>query len=90
MRRLPSKKALRRFGIAVGVVASIVLAVVAVSQRVRAAAGEPSAHLADHWHEGHRIVDREGRLLREIGSEAEQRGRPVALDQMGDRIVLAT
>ncbi|MDI1428976.1 penicillin-binding protein 1C [Polyangium sorediatum] len=90
MKRLPSKKALRRMGIAAGVVASIVLAVVAVSQHVRAAAGEPSARLADHWHEGHRIVDREGRLLREIGSEAEQRGRPVALDQMGDRIVLAT
>ncbi|MDI3283479.1 penicillin-binding protein 1C [Polyangium sp. 15x6] len=90
MKRLPSKKALRRLGVVAGVVACIVLGSVVASQRVRAAAGEPSAHLADHWHEGHRIVDREGRLLREIGSEAEQRGRPVALDQMGDRIVLAT
>ncbi|MDI1479760.1 penicillin-binding protein 1C [Polyangium sp. y55x31] len=90
MKRLPSKKALRRLGVVTGVLACIVLGIAAASQRVRAAAGEPSAHLADHWHEGHRIVDREGRLLREIGSEAEQRGRPVALDQMGDRIVVAT
>ena len=90
MSRLPSKKALGRLGVAAAVATSVVLGVVAVSQRVRAEAGEPSARLADHWHEGHRIVDREGRLLREVGSEAEQRGRPVALDQMGDRLVLAT
>ncbi|MRG92382.1 penicillin-binding protein 1C [Polyangium spumosum] len=90
MKWRPSRKALGRLALAAGVITCVVLGVAVASQHVRAAAGEPSASLADRWHEGHQIVDREGRLLREIGSEAEQRGRPVSLDQMGDRIVLAT
>src|SRR5688572_10437889 len=87
--RRPSKRAMR-LAIGAAVAACLVLWVAVASRRVRAAAGEPSERLSDRWHEGHRITDREGRLLREIGSEAEQRGRPVPLDAMGDRIVLAT
>ncbi len=89
MKRFRSKKALR-LALAAALAAWFVLCIVALSRRVRAAAGEPSERLEDHWHEGHRVEDHEGRLLREIGSEADQRGRPVALDAMGDRIVLAT
>lgn len=56
----------------------------------RAAAGEPSARLEEAWHEGHRVLDREGRLLRELPSEAGLRGRSVPLAAMGERVALAT
>lgn len=56
----------------------------------RSAAGAPVDRLSETWHEGVRVLDREGRLLRELPSEAGQRGRSVPLDRMGDRIILAT
>ena len=56
----------------------------------RAWVGDPQASLEDGWHAGHRIVDRDGSLLRELPSELGARGRPIALEQMGDRLVLAT
>ncbi|AKT39116.1 penicillin-binding protein 1C [Chondromyces crocatus] len=56
----------------------------------RGAVGEPSAHLDDHWHEGRVVVDRKGRALREIPSEAGHRGRSLPLEALGDRVVLAT
>lgn len=56
----------------------------------RSAAGAPVEQLSDTWHEGVRVLDREGRLLRELPSEAGHRGQPIALNQMGDRIVMAT
>lgn len=57
---------------------------------VRARVGEPSAALADNWHEAHRVLDREGRLLREITSDLGLRGQPRALGDLGPRIVTAT
>src|SRR5688572_28983068 len=56
----------------------------------RSAAGAPTDRLGDAWHEGQRVLDREGRLLRELPSEAGHRGRSVPLARMGDRIVLTT
>jgi len=64
--------------------------VVVSNQLVRAEAGDPSQKLEEHWHEGQRVVDRNGKLLREVGSDAGQRGRPISLDTMGDRILLST
>jgi penicillin-binding protein 1C len=59
-------------------------------QSYRASAGEPSEHLSDAWHEGHRVLDRRGNLLRELSSEAGQRGRSLPLEAVGERLVLAT
>jgi penicillin-binding protein 1C len=56
----------------------------------RARAGEPSARLDDRWHEGRRVLDRRGRLLREIPSAAGHRGRSLPLEEVGERLVLAT
>lgn len=56
----------------------------------RARAGEPMDRLSDTWHQGHRVLDREGELLRELPSEAGQRGRSVPLDAIGERLILAT
>jgi penicillin-binding protein 1C len=57
---------------------------------VRARVGEPSSALEDDWHEGHRILDRHGRLLRELTSDLGLRGQPRALDEIGERLVIAT
>lgn len=59
-------------------------------EQTRASAGEPSEQLAGQWHEGHRVEDRNGKLLREIGSENDLRGRPIPLAEMGERILAAT
>jgi len=59
-------------------------------QFVRARAGEPSAALTDTWHEGHRVLDRRGRLLRELTSDLGLRGQPRALEDMGPRLLAAT
>ena len=52
--------------------------------------GEPSALVAERWHVAHRIVDRNGVLLRELPAEGGHRGRELALHEMGDRLVAAT
>lgn len=57
---------------------------------VRAGAGEPSEALVERWHEGHRVLDREGRLLRELTSDLGLRGQPRPLDEVGARLVAAT
>lgn len=57
---------------------------------VRARVGEPSSELAERWHEGHRVLDREGRLLREITSDLGLRGQPKTVDELGPRIVAVT
>lgn len=57
---------------------------------VRARAGEPSAALSDDWHEAHRVLDRDGRLLRELTSDLGLRGQPKPVDDLGPRIVAAT
>ncbi|MCC6551530.1 MAG: penicillin-binding protein 1C [Polyangiaceae bacterium] len=56
----------------------------------RARVGDPAPGLAAGWHEGRRVLDRRGRELRDIPSEAGNRGRSLGLEEMGDRIVLAT
>lgn len=57
---------------------------------VRARVGEPSTELADPWHEGHRVLDRHGRLLRELTSDLGLRGQPRELDELGPRLLAAT
>ena len=57
---------------------------------VRARAGDPAAQLADRWHAGHRVLDREGRLLRELTSDIGVRGQPLALEDIGPRLIQAT
>jgi penicillin-binding protein 1C len=56
----------------------------------RSLVGEPSGALNDDWHRGHRIVDRHGALLRELPTDAGSRGVPMAMEDMGDRLVIAT
>ena len=56
----------------------------------RSHVGDPESALTQPWHAGHRMVDREGVVLRELPSEIGARGTPLALEAMGDRLVLAT
>jgi penicillin-binding protein 1C len=56
----------------------------------RAQVGEPTARLGDRWHEGQRILDRHGRVVRTLPSDLGQRGRAIPLEAMGDRLVVAT
>ncbi len=56
----------------------------------RKTAGEPSALLDETWHEGTRVLDRQGRLLRELPGPQGNRGRSLTRTEMGDRVVLAT
>jgi len=60
-------------------------------QLLRSTVGEPSAEaLEDTWHSGHRIVARDGRILRERPSEAGLRGRERSIEAIGPRLVQAT
>ncbi|MCR9164994.1 MAG: penicillin-binding protein 1C [Nannocystaceae bacterium] len=56
----------------------------------RAQAGDASALLEDDWYSGHRITDRDGVMLRELPAEDGRRGRPIPLEDVGERLVLAT
>lgn len=80
----------RRIGVAVGAGMILALCSTVGWRCYRDGAGEPSRRLADRWQEGCRVLDREGRLLRELPSEAGQRGRSLPLDRIGDRLILAT
>ena len=53
-------------------------------------AGDPAEQLQDRWFAGHRILDRNGALLRELPAEHGRRGRPVDLHEVGERLILAT
>ncbi len=60
-------------------------------QLLRSSVGQPSAEaLQDPWYSGHRIVARDGRILRERPSEAGLRGREQTLEGIGPRLVQAT
>jgi len=60
-------------------------------QLLRDNVGAPSQEaLEDAWHSGHRIVDREGRILRERPSRAGLRGRERNLEAIGPRLLQAT
>lgn len=57
----------------------------------RASVGAPVAELHDaSWTEATRVLARDGRILGELPSSEGLRGRATTLDQMGERIVLAT
>lgn len=58
--------------------------------RMRLEAGSPAQALDDRWHDARRVVDRDGELLRELPTDHGRRGRPLALAEMGDRLVQAT
>ena len=85
----PRKKQWRITAAVLGTLTLVTSALTLVDQ-TRARAGEPSEELAEQWHEGHRIEDRHGKLLREIGSENDLRGRPIPLSEMGERIIVST
>jgi penicillin-binding protein 1C len=57
---------------------------------LRAEVDRPREALADDWFSGHRVLDRHGRLLRELPGEHGRRGQPLPLPQLGERIVTAT
>lgn len=50
----------------------------------------PGESLKDDWYSGHRVLDRQGRLLRELPGEEGRRGQPRSLDEIGDRLITAT
>ena len=82
----------RRRWLAAGI--GLLLAVVGFAlgwQYLRTESGEPApAALEDPWFRGHRIVDRNGTVLRELPAEEGRRGRWTTLPDIGDRITLAT
>ncbi len=86
--RLP--RVARRMSAVVALAGLALLALTGGWRRYRSGAGEPSVHLADRWHEGHLILDRRGATLRELPSEAGQRGQSLPLEALGDRIIAAT
>jgi penicillin-binding protein 1C len=57
---------------------------------LRARVGHPHGQFEDAWHRGHRVLDRHGALLRELPSDTGRRGRPLPLDEIGDRLVVTT
>lgn len=57
---------------------------------LRDAVSQPAEALADDWYTGHRVLDRNGTLLRELVGEQGRRGQPLALDEIGDRLITAT
>ncbi len=79
----------RRLKIAVLLAAAVIIAAGAW-HGYRDTAGEPSASLLEPWHQSRRIVDRRGRLLRDIPSSLGLRGSAIQLPLMGDRLVVAT
>lgn len=50
----------------------------------------PRDELHDDWYSGHRVLDRQGRLLRELPGELGRRGQPLPLAELGERIVVTT
>jgi penicillin-binding protein 1C len=79
-----------RIGAAIFGALTVATSALMLLDQTRARAGEPSEQLAEQWHEGHRVEDRNGKLLRELGSENDLRGRPIALSEMGERIITST
>jgi penicillin-binding protein 1C len=87
----------RRIALALAIagVAALWLVWTAWWHRLRAQVGAPDeVAFADAWHDGVRILDRRGALIRELPSrfsdEHARRGRPLALDEIGSRVVRAT
>ncbi|MGB1013544.1 MAG: transglycosylase domain-containing protein, partial [Nannocystaceae bacterium] len=60
-------------------------------QVYRASAGTPKPALEqDPWHRGHRVLDRDGNLLRELTSSLGARGHELGREQVGARLIAAT
>lgn len=57
---------------------------------LRTEVDRPREALHDDWYSGHRVLDRDGRLLRELPGELGRRGQPLPLHEIGDRLVTAT
>lgn len=70
--------------------AAITTATCATWSFVRDQVGDPSEHLTDTWHASHRILDRDGHLLRELTSNLDLRGVPLELDAVGPRMIQST
>lgn len=74
--------------VAVGLLAWLVA--VGAWWSLREGIGAPDPATADAWHQGHRIVDRNGQLLRELPTDHGRRGRPMSLEALGARVVTTT
>jgi penicillin-binding protein 1C len=85
----PRKRQLRIVAALLGTL-TLAMGALMLLDQTRATAGEPSQELSEQWHEGHRIEDRRGNLLRELASENDLRGRPIPLSEMGERIIAST
>ncbi len=59
-------------------------------QDLRTRLGAPDEAFADTWHDGQRVLDRHGGLIRETPADHARRGRPLTLDAIGPRLVAAT
>jgi penicillin-binding protein 1C len=89
-RRILALKAVRRIAL-VMIALGCLYTIGAVGwHRYRADAGEPSERLADDWFTGHRVLDRQGELLRELPTEDDRRGRALPLQDVGERMIVAT
>jgi penicillin-binding protein 1C len=88
--RFTARRRVLRYGLPGLVVALAWLAWASWWSALRNEVGEPSAQVNDTWHVGHRIVDRNGVLLRELPARGGHRGRELSLDDMGDRLVQST
>lgn len=86
MNAIARRRLCDRLGLALVVVAASLLG----WRMYRGHLGAPDGRLAESWHRGHRIVDRHGVLLRELPSNIGARGEPCTLEDMGDRLLIAT
>lgn len=79
------------FALATAGIAALWLGWSAWWHQLRERVGAPQAEaFADAWHDGVRVLDRKGELIREIPKDHARRGRPLALDEIGHRVVTAT
>jgi len=79
------------FALATAAIAALWLGWSAWWHRLREQVGAPEAEVfADAWHDGVRVLDRRGALIRELPTDHARRGRPLVLDEIGSRVVTAT
>lgn len=91
-RRRLARRRRRRIGlVAAGLLVTVAwLSWAALWSWLRDEVAHPGEALQDDWYSGHRVLDREGRLLRELPGEEGRRGQPLPLDEIGDRLITAT
>lgn len=81
--------------LALAAIASVAVALLWLGWRawwlgLRADVGEPTAALDDTWHDAPRIVDRRGVVLRDVPTDHTRRGQPLAIEDIGHRLLTAT